>query len=135
MDVCLPTNFRSISVCFICISALISYMEIFLNGVKKAAWMYHPSFGISFLSRCCPFLSSRNRTMNGSVLVLFFLLLLTEAGDSPDTVGVGLPDSPPFASGGCVPGSCGHFVGGVCSCWGQSGGEALGNSMVLSHMD
>lgn len=56
--------------------------------------------------------------MNGPVLVLFFFLLLTEAGDSPDTVGVGLPGSPPFASGGCVPGSCGHFVGGVCSCWG-----------------
>lgn len=38
--------------------------------------------------------------MNGSVLVLFFFLLLTEAGDSPDTVGVGLPDFPPFVSGG-----------------------------------
>lgn len=56
--------------------------------------------------------------MNGCVLVLFFFLLLTEAGDSPDTVGVGLPDSPPFVSGGCIPGSCGHFVGGVSSSWG-----------------
>ena len=44
---------------------------------------------------------------------------LTEAGVSPDTGRAGLPDPPPFAFGGYVPGSCCHFVGGVCSCSGD----------------